>query len=73
MRATICVDVENKDEVAAVDAWFRPWRARLTFISENEGCGCCVNLWRVDGPPEAVAEIPPATNTRDDWSCGRVG
>jgi len=30
----------------------------LTFRSENQGCGCCVNMWNVEGPDEALAALP---------------
>jgi len=58
MRATICVDRNHQDEVEAVEAWFARWRGCLTFVSENEGCGCCVDIWNVEGPDEAMAAIP---------------
>lgn len=68
MRATICVDVNRPDECAAVEAWFERWRDRLTYVSENRGCGCCVNTWDVDGPDEAVSELPSDVRTVSDWS-----
>lgn len=68
MRATICVEVSRADASAAVAAWFTRWRDRLAFASENEGCGCCVDMWNVDGPAEAIAEIPPSVRAASEWS-----
>ena len=68
MRATICVDVNRADDRAAVEAWFERWRSRLSVLSENEGCGCCVDIWNVDGPAEAIAEIPETLQAVSDWA-----
>jgi hypothetical protein len=68
MRATICVNLTNDEERAGVDAWFERWEKRLTFVSENEGCGCCVDVWNVDGPEEAILEIPGPARAASDWA-----
>ncbi len=54
----IVVDVDQPGQVDVVDAWFKKWRSRLTFVSGNTGCGCCVNIWNVEGPMEALREVP---------------
>lgn len=59
-RATIVVEVDQPDEVAAIDAWFVRWQARLMQCSDNLGCGCCVDIWEVQGPQQAIDELPPA-------------
>ena len=68
MRATICVDVNRADDRAAVEAWFERWRSSLSVLSENEGCGCCVDIWNVDGPEEAIAAIPETLHAVSDWA-----
>jgi len=68
MRATICVDVSREEERALAAAWLNRWRERLTFISDNEGCGCCVDMWNVDGPVEAIAEIPEELRAASEWA-----
>ena len=65
MKATICVDIESEDELRLIDDWFMTWREHLAFVSEDQGCGCCVNIWDVDGPPEAIAAIPLATRSHE--------
>lgn len=54
MRATICVDIESDDEMREVDKWFLTWRDKIS-VSEDKGCGWCVRIWDVEGPPEAIA------------------
>jgi len=68
MRATICVDLSDEDEVAAVEVWFKRWRVELAFVSENQGCGCCVDMWDVEGPDDAVSEIPASVRAASDWA-----
>lgn len=66
MRATICVDRGAEAEVQAVAAWFATWAAAITSCSENQGCGCCVDLWEVEASPEAVAALPDAVRGTND-------
>jgi hypothetical protein len=66
-RATICVDVGTPEQVA-VAAWLERWGSRLPFVSDNEGCGCCVDLYRVQAPPEALHELPAAVFAASEWS-----
>lgn len=68
MRATILVSVEQAGEVAAAEAWFARWRKHLTYCSENNGCGCCVDTWDVDGPEGAITDIPAWMNAVSEWS-----
>ncbi len=57
-RAQIIVSVDQPQEVKFVAEWFERWRERLAAVSENTGCGCCVDIWDVDGPVEALRELP---------------
>ncbi len=66
-RATICVRTENPEEVAAVDGWFARWEIQLSFLSDNYGCGCCVDLYDVEGPDEAIADLPPEVVCDSEW------
>jgi hypothetical protein len=55
--ANLIVTIDNEREVEAVNAWFRRWGPRIR-VSDNDGCGCCVDIWRVDAPAEALTELP---------------
>ena len=58
-RATISVSIDNEREVMAVNAWLNRWGTRLK-LSDNQGCGCCVDIWDVEAPRQALAELPAA-------------
>jgi hypothetical protein len=67
-KVSITVQVDYPDEMAAVDAWFARWRSALTHESEDYGCGCCVHIWQLEGPAEAIAELPSAVVSGDGWT-----
>ena len=56
-RATVSVTIDNEREVMAVNAWLNRWGTRLK-LSDNQGCGCCVDIWDVHAPAQALAELP---------------
>lgn len=68
MRATLVVAVDIPDEVAAARAWFARWERRLAYRSETMGCRCCIEMWDVEAPAEAVAEIPAGLRGITSWS-----
>ena len=57
-RATIVIALDQPEEVAAGNLWFATWKEKLSYLSENSGCGCCVDIYEVEGPDEAIAAIP---------------
>jgi hypothetical protein len=67
-RATITASVDSPDEISAFEAWLERWRSRLTFVSEERGCGCCIRMRDVEGPQEAIDDIPHPLQTSSDWS-----
>lgn len=67
-RATIIASVDDPAEVAGVEAWFARWRPHLTYCSDDTGCGCCIQIWDVEGPPEAIAEVPESVSALSEWS-----
>lgn len=66
-RAMIVVRVDDVSEVRRAQHWLAEHRAALTFISEDEGCGCCVNIWRVAGPAAIIATLPPSVSASCSW------
>lgn len=68
VRATIVVSVDVPAQRAAAEAWFARWRPQLSYCSENTGCGCCVDMWDVDAPDDAVAELPVSLRAMSEWS-----
>jgi hypothetical protein len=59
VRATICACTDSENEVALLMIWLENWRNRLVYLSENQGCGCCVHIYDVEGPQEAIDALPP--------------
>jgi len=58
-HAQIIVAVDQPTEVADFDAWLATNASRLTYISDNTGCGCCVDIYDVEGPEEVLRSLPP--------------
>jgi len=67
-RATISTDRDEPETLAVFEAWMQKWRPRLTRISQNYGCGCCVDLYDVEGPDEAIDAIPEELRTTSEWA-----
>lgn len=68
VRATILVSVEDPGQAEAAEAWFARWRPQLTYCSENRGYDCSVDIWDVEAPYVAVAEIPSGMSAMSEWS-----
>ena len=66
-RATICVDAGTPEQ-DIVEDWLERWRGQFSFVSENEGCGCCIHLWRVEAPRKVLDELPLAVFVSSEWS-----
>lgn len=70
-RATICIAVDQPEEVVAGEQWLSAHRERLDFVSPNYGCGCCVDLYDIEGPADVLATIPKAISASSDWTAGQ--
>ena len=68
MRATIVVATDEANEASAVEAWFSKWGSQLSHQSGDQGCGCCVRIWDVEGPDAAIRELPEAVRAQSDWT-----
>ena len=66
-RATITIDVHNTSDCAESRSWFHQWERSLVRVSENSGCGCCVEIYDVEGPQEAIDAIPQQLRTHSEW------
>ena len=67
-RATIICETDLPEQVRLADDWLERSRARLTFVSDDEGCGCCVHVYRVEGPDEVIDSLPEAVRGISDWN-----
>ena len=69
-RATICIEVEDETQVEIGEQWLAAHRDELDFISENYGCGCCVDFYDLEGSAELLASIPEKIRGGSDWTSG---
>ena len=67
-RATVTASVDLPDEISAFEQWLERWRGQLTFVSDEQGCSCCVRMLNVEGPQEAIDDIPAGLKTFSRWS-----
>ena len=73
-RASISLDLDSEDELSKFEAWSQKWKKRMTVFSDDYGCGCCVSLYDIEGPDEAIDSIPKEIETMSEWSeGGRLG
>lgn len=72
IRFSICVSVDEPDEVARYDAWMAKWKGRIS-ISADAGCGCCVFLHDVEGSREALEDLGGHLGCDSEWSRSEGG
>lgn len=68
MRATICALVDNPGEVDLAESWLESYRDQLTYISDQNACGCCVMGWDVEGPAEVISTLPDNISAASEWA-----
>ena len=67
-RASVCIASDSSEEEVAFDAWLAVWKEKMSFISEDYGCGCCVHLFDLEGPSEAISALPEKIRATTNWS-----
>jgi hypothetical protein len=68
MRASICVLADNPEEGTAFEQWLEEWKDKMSYVSDDFGCGCCVHLYDVEGPEDGVRAIPQSIRCQSEWS-----
>lgn len=58
MRVRIFYDTNSPGLSPAVESWLRRWRPVIAIHSEERGCGCHHDLYEIEAPEEALAELP---------------
>ena len=69
-RATICIEVEDDAQVELGERWLAMNRDALDFLSDDYGCGCCVNLFDLEASAELLASIPDEIRGGSAWASG---
>jgi len=67
-RGTISISSDSQDEESAFQDWLHRWEDKLKYISEDYGCGCCVHLFDIEGPEDAISDIPEHLKTVSKWT-----
>lgn len=67
-RATVLLDAGDIVAAATYHEWHARFRAQLTLVSDDQGCGCCVHLFDIEGSPEAIASLPAELLCESAWS-----
>ena len=57
-KVTVIVDVDYPEEVKVLERWLETWEPHLTYLSDNLGCGCCIDVFEVEAPQDALDELP---------------
>ncbi len=68
-RATLFVDDPAEDrppEFLFVEAWLERWQGRVLVADYSSGGW--EHLWNVEGPEEAIAELPETILCSSDWA-----
>ena len=66
-KASIRVEIDEPQDVAAVYAWLDKWET--SFRHKNYyGCGCHLLLYDVLAPIEAVNELPERVLAETEWT-----
>ena len=67
-KATIIVQVDFLEEVDVLERWLETWTPHLADLSENLGCGCCVDMFEVEAPQNALDELPDRLLSSREWT-----
>ena len=67
-RATVCLWADSIEEKVEFSAWERNWRRKMSFVSHDYGCGCCIHLFDLEGPKEAIDALPQDLLTVSAWT-----
>ena len=57
LKREIVVIAENNNQ-DQLYTWIEENRDKLKFVSDDEGCGCCVSIFRIEGEEIILATFP---------------
>jgi hypothetical protein len=67
-RATVCLWTEAIEEKVEFTAWQTAWKRKMTFVSHDYGCGCCIHLFDLEGTQEAIDALPRELLAGSAWT-----
>ena len=71
-RASICALADNPGEVEDAERWLKENASALSFVSEMNGCGCCVFAWDIQGPAEVIKTLPEHLSAGSEWASSKA-
>jgi hypothetical protein len=69
-RATLIATADDSDNRVMARTWLEKHKSSLVFVSDNLGCGCCVDIWNIEGDATVVASIPSILLASSAWADG---
>jgi hypothetical protein len=69
-RVTVITATDEPSEMDSFETWLSKWRDQLIYLSPNEGCGCCVNIFNIEASEEAIRELPSEIKAQSEWANG---
>jgi hypothetical protein len=66
-RATLCTEAHSPAHQVVAD-WLSKWQGKLGYCSANKGCACCLDVYHVEAPDDALAELPRHVFALSDWT-----
>ncbi len=73
VRMTLLAEVDQPGDLEAAQDWLRAHRGSLAYLSAEDGCGCCVVSWDLEGPREVVQTLPNRLRCNSGWTRGERG
>ena len=67
-RATVCLWSDSIEEKVEFTAWLTAWKKKMAFVSHDYGCGCCIHLFDLEGPREAIDALPKELLAVSQWT-----
>jgi len=68
IRGSVCISADSDEGSAAFESWLERWKEKMTFVSGDYGCGCCVHQFDLEGPKEAIGAIPEKIRCQSEWT-----
>ena len=70
-KITICVDVEDSEEVSLAETWINKNKSNFSHLTQS-GCGCCVLMWDIEAKEKIISTLPDElSGVVSDWSNGK--
>ena len=70
VRATLIATADEPENRLAAFQWINRHKEALSFVSENLGCGCCVDIWNIEGDSQVIGQVPQNLLGSSAWASG---